>query len=390
VRDLAPRNYRPKVALGVDVFLEEEAEKWKGKKIGLMINQASVTIGLTPTLWAFLEKGLNVTAIFTPEHGLFGEAQAGEKVESSIDEATGIPIYSLYGETKKPTPEMLENVDVLIYDLPEIGARYSTYIATMILAMQSAAEKGIPFIVLDRPNPIGGKREGNVLDIKFRSPVGILPIPNRHGLTPGELAILARGVYSFDLELLVIPMIDWKRRMYYDDTGLLWINPSPNLPNLENVWHYPGACLLEGTNISEGRGTTKPFKILGAPWIRGYELAMDLNANSEGVIFREVRFVPTSSKYRGELCNGVEVHIIDPKMDIVTLYIFILQTIKVLYPSKLEWIRSDDKYIIDYLAGTDELRKTIDEFGSFSEILDEWSEKLESFEEAIKPLLLYK
>jgi uncharacterized protein YbbC (DUF1343 family) len=387
---LAPRDYRPKVALGVDVFLEEDAEKWKGNRIGLIINQASVTIGLVPTLWAFLEKGLNVSAIFTPEHGLFGEAQAGEKVDSSIDEATGIPIYSLYGETRKPTPEMLENVDVLIYDLPEIGARYSTYIATMILAMQSAAEKGIPFIVLDRPNPIGGKREGNVLDIKFRSPVGILPIPNRHGLTPGELAILARGVYSFDLELLVIPMIDWKRRMFYDDTGLIWINPSPNLPNLENVWHYPGACLLEGTNISEGRGTTKPFKILGAPWIRGYELAMELNANSEGVFFQEVRFVPTFSKYKGELCQGVEVHILDLKMEVITLYIFILQTIKALYPDKLKWIKRKEGYVIDFLAGTEKVRKTIDKFGSFSQILEAWLDELEKFEEAIKPLLLYK
>jgi uncharacterized protein YbbC (DUF1343 family) len=285
---------------------------------------------------------------------------------------------------------MLENVDILIYDLPEIGARYSTYIATMILAMQSAAENGIPFIVLDRPNPIGGKREGNVLDIKFRSPVGILPIPNRHGLTPGELAILARGVYSLDLELLVIPMVDWKRRMFYDDTGLIWINPSPNLPNLDNVWHYPGACFLEGTNISEGRGTMKPFKILGAPWIRGYELAMELNSNSEGVFFREVRFVPTFSKYKGEMCQGVEVHILDPKMEVITLYIFILQTIKALYPDKLEWIKSEEKYVIDSLAGTDKVRKTIDKFGSFSQILEAWLEKLESFEEAIKPLLLYE
>ncbi|MBC7329483.1 DUF1343 domain-containing protein [bacterium] len=387
---MAPRGHRPKVALGVDVFLEEDAEKWKGKRIGLIINQASVTTTLMPTLWAFLERGMHVSAVFTPEHGLFGEAQAGEKVSSSIDEATGIPVYSLYGDTKKPTPEMLENVDVLIYDLPEIGARYSTYIATMILAMHSASEKGIPFIVLDRPNPIGGKREGNVLDIKFRSPVGSLPIPNRHGLTPGELAILAREVYSVDLELLVIPMIGWRRRMFYDDTGLIWINPSPNLPNLENVWHYPGACLLEGTNVSEGRGTTKPFKILGAPWIRGYELAMELNSNSEGVFFREVRFVPTFSKYRGELCQGVEVHILDPKMDVFTLYIFILQTIKVMYPEKLEWIKSEEKYVIDFLAGTDEVRKTIEKFGSFSNILETWSEKLESFSKAIKPILLYE
>jgi uncharacterized protein YbbC (DUF1343 family) len=390
VRDLAPRNYRPKVALGVDVFLEEEAEKWKGKKIGLMINQASVTTTLVPTLWAFLEEGLNITAIFTPEHGLFGEAQAGEKVASSIDEATFIPVFSLYGETRKPTLEMLENVDVLICDLPEIGARYSTYIATMILAMQSTGEKGIPFIVLDRPNPIGGKREGNIIEEKLRSFVGMLPIPNRHGLTPGELALYAREVYSLDLDLTVIPMKGWKRKMFYDDTGLIWINPSPNLPHLENVWHYPGACLLEGTNISEGRGTTKPFKILGAPWIRGYELAMELNANSEGVFFREVRFVPTFSKYRGELCQGVEVHILDPKMEVITLHLFILQMIKALYPDKLKWLKREEGYVIDFLAGTDEVRKTIDGFGSFSEILNDWLEELEGFEEAIQPYLLYE
>lgn len=381
--------YEPKVQLGVDRFLEGYREEFRGRKLGLMVNQGSITSGLEPTVEAFLKRGLKVSAIFAPEHGLYGERQAGEEVESFIDERTGLPVYSLYSKTKKPTSEMLEGIDALIWDIPEIGARYSTYIATMILAMQSAGEKGIPFVVLDRPNPIGGKREGNILEEEFRSFVGMLPIPMRHGLTPGEIALFARDIYNLSLELRVIPMRGWRRTMYYDDTGLLWINPSPNLPSLENVLLYPGACLLEGTNISEGRGTTLPFRVLGAPWINGTSLAKDLNARSEGVFFREVSFVPTFSKYQGEVCNGIAVHILNPEVDIVALYLSILQLIRVLYPREFQWAKRGGGYVIDYLVGSDIVRKTIDKMGSFSEVLDEWRRGLEKFEEEIKPYLLY-
>ncbi|MGC9004441.1 MAG: exo-beta-N-acetylmuramidase NamZ family protein [bacterium] len=386
---MAPRKYRPKVKLGVDIFLEENLKEWRKARLGLILNQASITTKLLPTLWALLEKGMLVSALFAPEHGMFGEGEAGEEIKFAIDEQTGIPIYSLYGEARKPTEEMLEDVDVLVWDLPEIGARYSTYISTLVLSMQSAAEKGIPFLVLDRPNPIGGKREGNILDDKFRSFVGMLPIPNRHGLTPAELALYAKDIYNMDLDLRIFPMVGWKRKMFYDDTGLIWVNPSPNLPHLENVLLYPGACLLEGTNISEGRGTTMPFQILGAPWIKGFELAMTLNSNSEGVFFREVKFVPNFSKYKGEQCDGVAVHILDPEIDIVMLYIFIIQTIKVMYPDKLRWLKREKGYVIDYLAGTDLLRRTMDELGSFSEVFTLWDEELESFEETIQPYLIY-
>lgn len=386
---MAPRRYRPKVRLGVDKFLEEYSGKFLGRRIGLIVNQGSVTSGLEHTIEAFLRMGLHITAIFAPEHGLRGEKQAGERWETFLYEGTDIPVYSLYGETRKPSPEMLENVDVLIWDIPEIGARYSTYIATMVYAMEACAEENKSFLVLDRPNPISGRQEGHILDDEFRSFVGILPIPMRHGLTPGELALFAKDVNSLDLELMVIPMEGWKRRMFYDDTGLLWINPSPNLPCLENVWLYPGACLLEGTNISEGRGTTLPFKVLGAPWIDGGILSAELNANSEGVFFREVGFTPTFSKYQGELCNGVAVHILEPDMDIIALYLFILQTIKVLYPDKFQWIRRDEGYVIDYLVGSEVVRRTIDEMGSLASVLVEWEEELESFEERIIPYILY-
>lgn len=386
---MAPRAYKPKVQLGVDRFLEEYLEEFARQKLGLIVNQGSVTSGLEPTMEAFLERGLNISALFAPEHGLQGERQAGEEVKSFIDKRTGIPVHSLYGETRKPTPEMLKDVDVLVWDIPEVGARYSTYIATMIFVMEAATEKEIPFVVLDRPNPISDKREGNILEDEFRSFVGMLPIPMRHGLTPAEIALFARNVYDLYLDIRTVRMGRWKQKMYYDDTGLLWINPSPNLPCLDNLWLYPGACLLEGTNLSEGRGTTLPFKILGAPWIDGASLAAELNANSEGVFFREVNFVPTFSKYQGELCNGVAVHILEPEMDIVALYLFILQIIKVLYHHQFQWLNYDDGYVIDNLVGSDIVRKTIDEMGSLSEVLNKWEEQLERFEENKNLYLLY-
>lgn len=360
-----------------------------GRRIGLMVNQASLTSGLEPTIEAFIRRNLNLSAIFAPEHGLQGEKQAGEEWESFLYEGTNIPVFSLYGKTRKPSLEMLEKVDLIIWDIPEIGARYSTYISTMVLAMEACAEAKKPFLVLDKPNPIGGKREGGILRRQFRSFVGMLPIPIRHGLTPGEIALFAKYIYDLDLKLKVIPMEGWRRNMYYNDTGLIWINPSPNLPHLENVLLYPGACLLEGTNVSEGRGTTLPFKVFGAPWIDGKYLARELNANSEGVFFRETSFVPTFSKYKGELCKGVAVHILDPHLDVVALFIFILQTLKLLYPQMFQWLRREGGYVIDYLVGSETVRKTIDEMGDISIILNQWREEMADFEEVIKPYLLY-
>lgn len=383
------KSYSPKIKLGVDRFLLEFLREFSELRIGLIVNQGSLTRGLEPTIEALLERNLRVTAIFAPEHGLRGEKQAGEEWESTLYEGTDIPVYSLYGKTRKPKPEMLRNVDVLIWDIPEIGARYSTYTTTMILTMEACAEEKKSFLVLDRPNPISGHREGGILKKQFFSFLGMLPIPIRHGLTPGEIALFARDVYNFALDLRVIPMEGWKKNMYYDDTGLLWINPSPNLPHLENVLLYPGACLLEGTNISEGRGTTLPFKILGAPWIKASHLASELNAHSEGVFFREVSFVPTFSKYQGELCNGVAVHILDPQMNVVALYLYILQILKLLYPQKFQWLKRGDGYVIDYLVGSEEVRRTIDQMDSLSIILGKWQKELEFFEEKIKPCLLY-
>ncbi|MBC7326874.1 DUF1343 domain-containing protein [bacterium] len=384
-----PKAYSPKVKLGVDRALSDYFEIFQGKNIGLIVNQGSLTSGLTPTVEAFYEKGLYIASLFAPEHGLHGEKQAGEEVITYIDKNLGLPVYSLYGETRKPTPEMLEDIDMLVWDIPEIGARYSTYIATMVLAMEAAAERGITFIVLDRPNPISGKREGNILRDEFRSFVGFLPIPMRHGLTPAEIALFAKDFLGLQLDLKIIPMLGWKRDMFYDDTGLLWINPSPNLPNLENVLLYPGACLLEGTNISEGRGTNFPFQVLGAPWIDGFRLAKELNHHSEGVFFRSVRFVPSFSKYKGELCEGVAVHLLNPDVDVVMLYLFIIQMLKVLYPKEFQWLKRDDGYVIDYLVGDDILRGIIDGINGLSTLL-QWEEDLKRFEEKIKPYLLYE
>ena len=347
---------RQKVTLGVE-NVESNLELVEGKRVGLITNATGVDSNFESTI-DILNDAVELTTLFAPEHGIRGAEDAGDTVENGIDSKTGLPIYSLYGDTKQPTPEMLENVDILVYDIQDVGARFYTYISTMYYGMKAAAEKGIPFVVLDRPNPVSGNQvQGCVLEPDFESFVGITEIPQRYGLTCGELAEYMNVEDAIGCDLQVIQMKSWDRDMYYEDTGLpCWVMPSPNLPTPDTAAVYSGTCLFEGTNVSEGRGTTRPFEMIGAPWIDGQQLADAMNAMSlDGIFFRAVSFTPTASKYENEVCQGVELQVIDrDKFDSVKTGVGLLYIIRDLYSDDFAYLETNS---IDRLTGGSYIRE---------------------------------
>ena len=382
--------------LGVDVVLSSEKDALKGKRVGLITNPTGVDKDLNSIVDRFYQdKDINLTALYGPEHGVRGDAQAGSYVDFYIDETTGLPVYSLYGKTRKPTPEMLEDVDVLVFDIQDVGTRFYTYIYTMALAMEAAKEKGIPFVVLDRPNPLGGlKVEGPVLEApEYASFIGQYEIPLRHGMTVGELAKLFNKEFGIGADLKVVKMKNWKRQMNYEDTGLEWVLPSPNMPTLDTAYVYPGTGLIEGTNLSEGRGTTKPFELLGAPFINSTELARELNKlKLKGVEFRAASFTPTFSKHSGVLTHGVQVHITDYD-DFVPLEtgLHIVKTVHDLYPEEFEFRAEDSKGIsfFDLLIGNGWVRDDIEAGKSVKQIKQKWERDLKGFLKVRSKYLLY-
>ncbi|HEY6100573.1 MAG TPA: DUF1343 domain-containing protein [Anaeromyxobacter sp.] len=289
-----------------------------GRRVGLVANPTAVTRGLVHAAdLLHAAPGLRLEALFGPEHGVRGDAQYMAAVEGGRDARTGLPAHSLYGETReslRPAAAQLEGLEVLVFDVQDVGARYYTYQATMMLCMEAAAAAGKAFVVLDRPNPIGGALvEGPALRPGFESFCGLHDLAVRHGMTVGELALLFREERKLDLELEVVPCRGWSRGMLFRETGLPWVLPSPNMPTPETALAYPGLCLLEGTNLSEGRGTTRPFELLGAPWLDGHRLAEDLaRERLPGVAFRPASFVPTWDKHAGVRCHGVEIVVRDP------------------------------------------------------------------------------
>ncbi|MDY0064127.1 MAG: DUF1343 domain-containing protein [Bacilli bacterium] len=297
------------VKLGIDL-IDDYLDFFAGKRVGLITNPTGINSDYESTIDVLFEK-VNLVALFAPEHGIRGNLQAGAYIPSYTDEKTGLPVYSLYGSTKAPTPQMLENLDVLCIDIQDAGARFYTYIYTMAYAMEACAENDKEFVVFDRPNPIGGAEyEGNILNLTYRSFIGYYPILQRHGMTIAELAMLFNEEYGINCELTTILMDGWDRNLYYDDTDLPWVVPSPNFPTNETAVVYPGTCIFEGTNVSEGRGTTIPFEVIGAPFMDAEAYAAALNEmNLPGVIFRPAYFTPTFNKYTGEVCNGVQVHV---------------------------------------------------------------------------------
>ena len=380
---------QPQVIPGIEVLVSEQLALIGGKRVGLITNHTGVDRTLRHDIDVLVAApGVKLTALFSPEHGVRGAAQAGEKVRSTIDAKTGVPVHSLYGETRRPTPEMLKDVDVLLYDIQDIGSRFYTYISTLGECMQAAAERRIPLIVLDRPNPLGGEiTEGPVLNLAFRSFVGSFAIPVRYGLTAGELAGWIKTNLKLDLALSVVKMKHWTRAQWYEDTNLVWVPPSPNIPTIGSALVYPGMCLIEGTNLSEGRGTTTPFEIVGAPWIDGIKLAERLNAQKmAGVLFRPVAFTPTLSKFSGEACQGVQLHVADRKsFRPLPTALTIIENIRRSYPGQFQFKNSH----FDRLAGTDAVRMAMERNQPAAEIASTWQNDLKEFEIGRKKFLMY-
>jgi uncharacterized protein YbbC (DUF1343 family) len=300
---------------GLEVLLSDSQLLIRGRRVGLVTNQAGVDRNGVSAVDRLLGAGVRLVALFSPEHGFRGTADPGAAVASTVDSATGLPIYSLYGRTSAPTVAMLAGLDVILVDLQDVGARYYTYLWTTTQVMRAAAATGLPVVVLDRPNPIGGAVQGNVLDTAFRSAVGLLAIPMRHGMTLGELARLANDELGLEASLTVVPASGWRRTMYFEETGLPFVPPSPNLRSLEALFHYPGLCLLEGTTLSVGRGTDHPFEQVGAPWLDSTRvLAFLRGAGLAGVEFEGVRFTPRrpgDGKFPDMPVTGIRLRITD-------------------------------------------------------------------------------
>jgi uncharacterized protein YbbC (DUF1343 family) len=371
----------------------------RGARVGLVAHPASINSRLVHAATLFHKaKKFRLTALFGPQHGIFGETQDNMiEWESFRDPVMRIPVYSLYSRVRKPKPEMLENVDVLIIDLQDVGSRYYTFIWTLELCMQACSESGKTLVVLDRPNPINGtKLEGPVLDPAFASFVGLRSLPVRHGLTIGEIGAYFQDTFHPGLDYRVVPLQGWERRMWFDHTRLFWVMPSPNMPSLDTALVYPGMCLLEGTNISEGRGTTRPFEIFGAPFIHAETITNVLQGYQlPGVTFRPLAFQPTFQKHAKTLCKGAQLHITDRgKFRPFKTGVAILKAIHNTYPRDFAWNQPPYEYEevnlpIDILAGTDRLRMDIESWKDLDEMEQWWKEETQTFDKIRRKYLLY-
>jgi uncharacterized protein YbbC (DUF1343 family) len=385
--------------LGLDVLLESKLDLLDGARVGLIVNPASLNSRFEHAADLFHQHPcINLTALFGPQHGIRGETQDNMiEWQTFRDSRTGLPAYSLYGETRKPTTEMLADVDVLVLDIQDVGTRVYTFIYTMALAMEAARECGKRFIVLDRPNPIGGVQiEGNHLETEFQSFVGMFPIPMRHGMTIGELALMFNREFGIGCELEVVKMEAWRRSMFYEDTRLPWVMPSPNIPTVDTAVVYPGSVMFEGTNVSEGRGTTRPFEIIGAPYIEPDALIEELiRDNLPGVVFRPLHFQPAFHKFAGELCGGLQIHVTDrSSFKPVITGVAIISAIRRRYPDAFEWKQPPYEYVYDKLPfdvinGGSRLREQIEAGVPVSEIEESWRERLSAFAERRQQYLLY-
>jgi uncharacterized protein YbbC (DUF1343 family) len=385
------RSADAEVLPGVEVLLRDSLHLLEGKRVGLITNHSGRDrSGKSSVDLLHQAEGVNLTALFAPEHGLRGVAEAGVTIASTVDSATGVPILSLYGETRVPTPEMLEQVDVLLYDIQDVGARVYTYEWTMALAAEAAGKAGKTFIVLDRPDPVRADRvEGNVLHPEYSSFVGLHQVALRYGLTPGELLRYLVGAGHIEASVIVVPMSGYTRAMWFDETGIPWVNPSPNLRDLDATLLYTGTVFFEGTNLSEGRGTDAPFRVVGAPWLTDAgAIAEELNAKGlPGVRFDSTsRTVSEGQKHGGLTIPMIEVIVVDRDSVVpVEVGAHMLQVIRSRHLDDWEWRVSH----IDRLAGTDELRAAV-EAGSVEALLVSWREQARKFAADRAPHLLYE
>jgi len=377
------------VKTGLEVIAADGFASLRSQRVGLLVHPASVDRHLRATTRLMTDAvAVDLAALFGPQHGIRGQTQDNMiEWEGFTDPATGLPVYSLYGEHRRPVPGMLENLDTLVVDLQDVGARYYTFIWTLLLCLEACAEAGKKVIVLDRPNPIGGRHtEGTVLDPQYKSFVGLAPIPMRHGLTIGELAGFFVHWRGLEVELEVVWMDGWRRDMNFDETGLPWVLPSPNMPTLNTAWVYPGGCLLEGTALSEGRGTTRPFEIFGAPYVDPETLVGLLGSWSlPGCRLRPLHFEPTFHKYAGQVCGGVQLHITDPlRFESVATYTAAITAIRQLWPEDFAWKQppyeyETEKLPIDILAGGTRWREQVEAGTSPWQMKAEWIGQLQAF-----------
>src|SRR5215475_12780953 len=383
---------------GLDVLVSRLPTLLRGRTVGLLCHQASVTCGLdhaTRVLQSM--RGVKLRRLFAPEHGLTGAAQDHASIAAERDGLTGLPVLSLYGKRLEPAPRALDGLDTLVVDLQDVGSRYYTFVWTMTLAMRAAVRVGLPVVVLDRPNPLGGvELEGNVADPRYASFVGLYPLPTRHGMTIAELAGYLNDTHGLGCDLTVVPMLGWRRAMLWEETGLPFVAPSPNMPTLDTARVYPGGCLIEGTNLSEGRGTTRPFEWVGAPYLDGERLAAALERRRlPGVRFRATGFEPAFHKWRGRRCGGVQVHVTDrDRFRPYVTYLALIAEARRQGGRRFGWRRPPYEFewkrlAMDLLCGTDGVRRVIERGGSLRALEASWAPVLARFARARRPFLLY-
>jgi uncharacterized protein YbbC (DUF1343 family) len=376
------------IQTGLHRLIHEQLDLLQGQRVGLVTHPAAVLPDLTSAVDALLRAGVRLTALFGPEHGLDGSTADGAPVHDAVDPYTGLPVYSLYGATEGPTPEMLAGVDILVFDMQDVGVRFYTYMSTLYHLLRGAARAGKPVVILDRPNPINGLTlEGPLLLPGFESFVGVVPVPIRHGLTLGEMARWVNGECALSADLTVVAICGWRRGMWFDETQLPWVPPSPAMPHLSTATLYPGLCLLEGTDVSEGRGTALPFEVCGAPWIDGCALAERLNGLAlPGVRARATRFAPGTDKFAGQMCGGIQLHVTDrDALRPVALGLHLIATLRGLYPEEFAWRAPH----FDRLIGSDQVRHALEGGEPVEQIVGGWSETLAEFGHQREAYLLY-
>ena len=360
----------------------------KGQRIGLVGNHTSVAQDMTHLIDVFgRADGAQLTTLFAPEHGFYGEMDV--QLDSTTDPHTGLPIHSLYGDRRAPTPDLLRDLDALVFTIQDVGVRFYTYISTMYRCMEAAAEAGIGFVVVDRPNPITGARlEGNVTEPRFQSFVSIGPLPIRHGMAIGELAVMFNEIDGIGADLTVVKMPAWDRAHWFDQTDWPWVMPSPAMPTLDTAIVYPGTCLYESMNISLGRGTSRPFELIGAPWIDPFRLADAMNARDlAGVFFRPTYFVPTYRRYEGVRCGGIQIHVTDREAFLpVTMAIHLLLRIRDHHPDDFDWGPEDR---LNRKMGTDRFRAQVEAGDTAEGIQEGWKKERKAFVAVREAYLMY-
>ncbi len=387
------------IRIGLEQWLTAPPRSLKGKRLGLLCNQASTDHRFRHCRDLVIQHFPGqLHCLFSPQHGFFS-AKQDNMIESdhSIDPVSGLPVYSLYGETRKPYPSMFADIDVLLIDLIDVGTRVYTFIWTVVYCLQTAAETGTAVMILDRPNPIGGSVEGNLLKEDCASFVGLWPIPMRHGLTVGEVALLCNTEMGIGADLEVVPVQGWQREMTFPQTGAPWLFPSPNMPTFQTALVYPGQVVWEGTNVSEGRGTTLPFELVGAPFIDVHEV-LDTIAQTEmpGCLLRPLVYEPTSGKWAGEQCQGFQLHVTDPaSFRPYRTSLILLQALLVLYPESFSYTDPPYEYEferlpMDMILGDRSVRKALEQGLNIDELERSWQDDLWEFQQRCRPVFLYE